>query len=159
MDVVIRAFTSEDLQSCARLAASSSLKDVYGFTEEGWLEKLSGAPKDENNLLFVAWVGDRIAGFAWVHVRGAFLVAPYLRFIAVDPLFQGFGIGKCLLDEFETKTKQLGRSYFLLVSDFNTGAQHFYEKQGYRRIGELKDFVVPGVQEIIMVKPNRAEKI
>jgi ribosomal protein S18 acetylase RimI-like enzyme len=159
MKVEIRLFNEADVQTCAALAASSSLKAVYGFTEQGWFEKLCNAHKDPNNLLFVAWVGSEIAGFAWVHLKGAFLVAPYLRFIAVDPRFQGLGIGGLLLDEFEERTKHLGKSFFLLVSDFNVGAQRFYQKQGYQRVGELADFAVAGVAEVIMVKSNYQDGI
>ena len=159
MEVEIKSFSEQDVQSCAHLAASSSLKDVYGFSDYGWIEKLSKATDDPNNLLSVAWVGDRIAGFIWVHLKGAFLVAPYLRFIAVDPKFQGMGVGRRLLREFEEQTKHLGKSFFLLVSDFNLEAQKFYEKQGYRKVGELNDFAVPGVTEVIMVKQNIRETI
>ena len=104
-------------------------------------------------------MGDRIAGFIWVHLKGAFLVAPYLRFIAVDPKFQGMGVGRRLLREFEEQTKHLGKSFFLLVSDFNLEAQGFYGKQGYRKVGELADFAVPGVTEVIMLKQNIRETI
>jgi ribosomal protein S18 acetylase RimI-like enzyme len=41
---------------------------------------------------------------------------------------------------------------FLLVSDFNTGAQRFYERLGYQQVGALADYVVPGVTELIYRK-------
>ncbi|ADY14323.1 GNAT family N-acetyltransferase [Sphaerochaeta globosa] len=157
MKVEIRPFTEDALQPCARLAASSALKDVYGFTEDSWFEKLRNAGKDPLNTVFVAWVGNEVAGFAWVHLKGAFLVAPYLRFIAVDPQFQGMGVGNLLLHEFEETTKHLGKSFFLLVSDFNQTAQLFYEKHGYCKVGELPDFAVAGVAEVLMCKQNKVE--
>jgi ribosomal protein S18 acetylase RimI-like enzyme len=42
-----------------------------------------------------------------------------------------------------------------LVSDFNTGAQQFYEKQGYQRVGALPDFAKEGITEVIMVKKHK----
>ena len=41
---------------------------------------------------------------------------------------------------------------FLLVSDFNTDAQQFYQRLGYRQVGKLDDYVVPGVSELIFWK-------
>ena len=40
MEVEIKSFSEQDVQSCAHLAASSSLKDVYGW--ETGLPALSG---------------------------------------------------------------------------------------------------------------------
>jgi ribosomal protein S18 acetylase RimI-like enzyme len=41
---------------------------------------------------------------------------------------------------------------FLCVSSFNTGAQKFYKRIGYTVIGELKDYLVSGYDEILMRK-------
>jgi len=152
MEMTIRDLKKEDISLCATIATSSSLQDVYGFTEMGWKEKLEKALEQEENLLFVVEYDTSIAGFAWAHPAGAFLCAPYLRFISVNPKMRGKGIGKLLLQEFEQRTSHLHKDYFLLVSDFNTEAIHFYEKQGYERVGALSDFSVVGVTEIIMRK-------
>jgi ribosomal protein S18 acetylase RimI-like enzyme len=46
-----------------------------------------------------------------------------------------------------------GRAHlFLLVSSFNQKAQQLYLRQGYKRVGELKDYCVPGHSEIIFHK-------
>jgi hypothetical protein len=39
-----------------------------------------------------------------------------------------------------------------LVSDFNHGAQRFYERHGYRRIGALPALVLPSVAELVYWK-------
>ncbi|MGE4585509.1 MAG: GNAT family N-acetyltransferase [Sphaerochaeta sp.] len=150
--LVVRDMQSVDIPACARIAAASKLAETYGFTEAGWVEKLSGALDEGVSLLFVAEQETEIVGFAWVHPRGTFLSAPYLRFIAVDDHAQGKGVGKRLLGEFETRTAALGKDLFLLVSDFNVPARKLYETQGYRIVGELKDFAIPGITEIVMVK-------
>jgi ribosomal protein S18 acetylase RimI-like enzyme len=130
------------------------LGKTYGFETKEWIGKLTKARNEEGNLLFVAEEEGRLAGFAWVHTHGAFLAAPYLRFIAVDPSFQGRGVGTLLLKEFEEQTRYLGKDWFLLVSDFNTGAQQFYEKHGYQRVGALPSFAKEGITEVIMVKKH-----
>jgi ribosomal protein S18 acetylase RimI-like enzyme len=151
----IRQIREDDILLCAQLASSLPLGKTYGFTVEDWIRKLKQARNEEGNLLFVAEEEDRLAGFAWVHTHGAFLAAPYLRFIAVDPSFQGRGVGTLLLKEFEERTRPLGKDWFLLVSDFNTGAQLFYEKHGYQRVGALPGFAKEGITEVIMVKKHK----
>jgi ribosomal protein S18 acetylase RimI-like enzyme len=148
----IRQIREDDILLCAQLASSLPLGKTYGFTVEDWIRKLKQARNEEENLLFVAEEEDRLAGFAWVHTHGAFLAAPYLRFIAVDPSFQGRGVGTLLLKEFEEQTRNLKKDWFLLVSEFNIGAQLFYEKHGYQRVGALPGFAKEGITEVIMVK-------
>jgi ribosomal protein S18 acetylase RimI-like enzyme len=44
------------------------------------------------------------------------------------------------------------KDLFLLVSDFNVDAQNFYRQMGYLKVGEIADYVVPGVSELIFRK-------
>ncbi|MCW4012625.1 MAG: GNAT family N-acetyltransferase [Candidatus Bathyarchaeota archaeon] len=150
----IRQMREDDITPCANLATSLPLGKTYGFKTEEWIQKLQRACTEKGNLLFVAEEEGRLAGFVWVHTHGAFLAAPYLRFIAVDPEYQGRGVGTLLLKEFEELTRYLKKDWFLLVSDFNTGAQRFYERHGYQRVGELPGFAKEGVAEVIMVKKH-----
>lgn len=152
MNITVREMLDKDIDCCARIACTSLLQDVYGFTTQGWKERLSSALPISENLLFVAEREEVVMGFAWAHPRGAFLAAPYLRFIAVDEKSRGLGIGALLLDEYEKRTAHTGKDYFLLVSDFNASAIRFYTEHGYHQVGKLPDFVVSGVAEIIMVK-------
>ncbi len=152
MKATIRPMNLLDLTDCAKIAKTGPLAEVYGFTERNWVANLADALNNNENILFVAeWEGE-VAGFAWVHPRGTFLSAPYLRFIAVNQLFRGKGIGRQLLGEFERQTAHVKRDFVLLVSDFNFEAQSLYTKCGYQKVGELADFAVKGVTEFIMVK-------
>lgn len=152
MKAIIRPMALLDLTDCARIAKQGTLAEVYGFTEGGWVAMLADAHAKADNILVVAEWGGEVAAFAWIHPRGAFLSAPYLRFIAVSPLFRGRGIGRQLLAEFERQTSHVKRDFVLLVSDFNFEAQSLYRACGYQKVGELVDFVVKGVTEHIMVK-------
>ena len=44
---------------------------------------------------------------------------------------------------------------FLLTSDFNHGAQRFYERRGYQRAGALPAFARPGIVELLYWKRLR----
>ncbi len=152
MKTTIRAMQSLDIIDCAKIARQSAVAEVYGFTETNWTTDLSVALNAKESILFVAeWEGET-AGFAWVHPHGAFQSAPYLRFIAVNPLFRGKGIGSDLIREFERQTRHIRRDFLVLVSDFNFEAQSLYTKLGYQKVGELPGFLVSGVTEFIMVK-------
>ncbi|MFN2443136.1 MAG: GNAT family N-acetyltransferase, partial [Thermoanaerobaculia bacterium] len=41
---------------------------------------------------------------------------------------------------------------FLFVSSFNDGARRLYERLGYRVVGEVPDYLIPGASEILMRK-------
>ncbi|HET6485106.1 MAG TPA: GNAT family N-acetyltransferase [Spirochaetia bacterium] len=149
--ITARSMRKDDAAACAGMACDSAIGERYGFTRETLCQTLTSAIETGDDL-FVAERDGKLAGFAWVDPRGAFSTAPYLRLIAVDPSVRGEGIGSALLAEFESRTLSVGRDWCLLVSDFNTQAQTFYEAHGYRKAGALPDFARPGITEILMVK-------
>ena len=151
MPVRIRDMTITDAPSCAAFACASEIGRRYGFTKEGLAQTFTDAISRREQL-FVAEEQGRVIGFAWIDPRGAFSTAPYLRLIVVDESHRAGGVGSALLAEFETRTVSVGRDYCLLVSDFNTAAQAFYEKHGYKRAGALPDFARAGITEVLMVK-------
>lgn len=152
MKAMIRPMGWDDRVDCGHIASQGPLAAAYGFTQKGWEANLTNALAEETNILIVAQWEERVAAFAWAHPRGAFLSAPYMRFIAVDPLYRGKGIARQLMEEFERRTAHLGRPYTLLVSDFNIAAQELYGKLGYQKVGELKDFAISGITEYLMIK-------
>jgi ribosomal protein S18 acetylase RimI-like enzyme len=151
----IRTMVESDAQACANIACASEIGERYGFEASSLAAKLQAASRGTGEL-FVAELAGGIVGFVWAEPRGAFASAPYLRLIAVSEFARGSGLGSTLLAEFEARTASVGRDWCLLVSDFNVGAQAFYERHGYRRIGVLPDFAVPGIAEVFMAKPRRA---
>ncbi len=65
------------------------------------------------------------------------------------------GAGTRLLRAFEAEVARESRHAFLLVSDFNQGAQRFYQRHGYARVGALPGLVLPDVAELIYWKRLR----
>jgi ribosomal protein S18 acetylase RimI-like enzyme len=148
MDVQVRPFSTEDAAACGAIVDATPLWRRYGLDGAALGRRLVESP----DVVLVAEVGGRCAGFAWVMRRGAFGRSAYLRLIAVDPALRGVGVGVPLLRAFEAVAAEASPDAFLLVSDFNRDAQRFYRREGYVEIGRIDDYVVPGVSELLFRK-------
>jgi ribosomal-protein-alanine N-acetyltransferase len=98
----------------------------------------------------VAIADAQLAGVIVVNMKGAFV--GYIRGLAVAPEWRSRGIGSQLLKFAEDRIFRQSPNVFLCVSGFNPRAQRFYRRLGYRRIGELKNYVIAGASEILMRK-------
>jgi len=78
--------------------------------------------------------------------------SPYIKSVAAYPEFRGKGIGAALLSFTEDLFRGRSKYLFLCVSSFNIRAQKFYERSGYKVVGELKDYVIEGASEILIHK-------
>jgi ribosomal protein S18 acetylase RimI-like enzyme len=96
-----------------------------------------------------------VRGLAWFLRAGTLAMGGYLKLVAVLPGAQGGGAGAALLEAFEAEVARESRHAFLLVSDFNDGAQRFYERHGYARVGAIPGLVLPDVAEVIYWKRLR----
>ncbi len=149
--ILIRPMTSADVETCARIMAENPLWQRYGVTMNSARQRLGEAVAGGESL-FVATMADTVEGFVWCVPRGAFARSGYIPLIGVSPAFTGHGIGARLLDAAEAFLAQSSPDIFLTVSDFNEGAQRFYRRQGYKQVGALPDYVLPGVTELIFWK-------
>ena len=64
------------------------------------------------------------------------------------------GIGKALLEAFESMAFEISNKVFLVVADFNPSAKRFYGAHGYRQVGEIPGLYRPGITEYLMLKTN-----
>ncbi|HEY3356386.1 MAG TPA: GNAT family N-acetyltransferase [Polyangia bacterium] len=152
--VTIRDAAADDVAPLAARLHGLPLLARYGVTEESLARDLGLALERGDGLLCAAGP-DGPVGFAWFLTAGTFASGGYLRLIAVAPGQQGGALGSRLLDEVERRVAVRSRTMFLLVSDFNTGAQRFYARRGYRDAGALEAFVRPDVDERIYWKRLR----
>jgi ribosomal protein S18 acetylase RimI-like enzyme len=152
--IEIREAVLADIAPLAAALHGLPLLARYGVTEEGLRRDLGGALERGEGLLGAVRDGAPV-GFAWFLTGGTFAVGGYLRLIAIAPGHQGGAVGGRLLDEVERRVAARSRFMFLLVSDFNAGAQRFYERRGYRPAGALEAFVRPDVDERIYWKRLR----
>lgn len=151
MAFTLRPMRETDILLLAAWMVETPLWQRYGLTipkaTSGFENGLA-----QNHWLITAEVDEDVCGFAWGIPKGSFGRSPYLRLIGVRADQAGSGIGVALLDEIERQSAQVASDLFLLVSDFNTRAQHFYTRQGFEQVGALSGYVLPDVTEFIFHK-------
>jgi ribosomal protein S18 acetylase RimI-like enzyme len=151
---VIRALAEPDVPALASAVAALPLMARYGRTPER-LEASLRAALGRGEALLVAEEDGALAGLAWFLPAGTLAMGGYLKLIAVLDGGQGRGTGAALLEAFEAAVARESAHAFLLVSDFNAGAQRFYERHGYTRVGALPGLVLPDVGEVLYWKRLR----
>ena len=101
---------------------------------------------------FLSLQDGKVTGFIVFYVKEAFPLGGYVKAIGVHVRHRRQGIGRRLMRFAESRILKQWPNVFLLVSDFNTDAQSFYEKLGYSKIGRISDALVRGHAELIYRK-------
>jgi ribosomal protein S18 acetylase RimI-like enzyme len=101
-------------------------------------------------ILLLAHRGEERLGFVQLHPTG-FVGSPYIVTLATGAEHRSQGIGSALLRESERQFPD-AMHIFLCVTSFNRRARELYERHGYQQVGELPDYVIPGVSEIMIHK-------
>ncbi len=152
-DPIIRPMQAQDVIPTASWIVEVPLWQRYGITLSQ-SESMLNKGLEAGDWLFAADLSPRLlnVGFAWAMPGGAFGRGAYLRLIGVHPEWAGVGIGGALLKAVEAAAASRFSHIFLLVSDFNREAQHFYQQHGYQQVGALNGFVLPEVIELLYWK-------
>jgi ribosomal protein S18 acetylase RimI-like enzyme len=155
--VAVRDASHADLLALAHPLTNLPLFVRYGRSAAALLVQLEQALKQPTNRLRVASVASHPSpvGLSWFLPTGTFASGAYLRLLAVLPAAQSQGVGSMLLQDFESCCAPHSASLFLLCSDFNAGAQHFYRRCGYAQVGMLPDFAAPAINEVIFYKKKQ----
>lgn len=151
MTLRIRPFTPSDADACGDIVGRSALFLRYGVDSTRAARQVAQGAAAGDRVL-VAELSGAVAGFTWVTEKGAFGRSDYLKRIAVDESQRGQGIGAALLQAIEGEARAKARDLFLLVSDFNDGAQRFYRAHGYELVGRLPQYVLADVDELVFWK-------
>jgi ribosomal protein S18 acetylase RimI-like enzyme len=126
----------------------------YNVTEESFAKRLRDGLA-EGATIYTAERDGVVVGFLWLVERGAFNRSGYVQLIGVQSDARSVGVGRALMQFAEEKIFAQARDLFLLVSDFNTDAQRFYQRLGYQQVGKLDEYVIPGVNELIYHKKRK----
>lgn len=105
---------------------------------------------DPMREVYVADAGGEVAGFTVLRMKGSFV--GYIQTLGVLHGWRNRGIGSGLIQFAEQRIFSESPNAFIFVSSFNEGAQRLYERLGYKVVGELNDYIIPGHSEILMRK-------
>ena len=106
--------------------------------------------QDTTREVYVFAEDDQHLGFIIINMRGAFV--GYIQIVCVDERARGRGVGTRLIEFAEQRIFRDASNVFLCVSSFNTRARALYERLGYERVGELKNYLIGGASEFLMRK-------
>jgi ribosomal-protein-alanine N-acetyltransferase len=100
--------------------------------------RVEASVRRRDALVVVARVGTRIAGFAIMRYRDD---DAHLDLLGVAPEYRRRGLGRRLMEWLEKPALVAGISaVFLEVRESSSGAQAFYERVGYRKLGRLPGY-------------------
>ncbi len=145
---IIRDMRPEDRDAVIQILSHSDPWKRLGFTASDWGRIFSPVPVDRDT--FVMEAEGTVVGIAIV--RRKFLFGDYLELLGIAPSATGTGLGSRLLSHIESLTFARAKNVFACVSDFNEGARAFYRRQGYKEIGPMPNFLIPGYAEILLRK-------
>ncbi len=145
---IIRDMRAADRDAVIEILTSSDPWKRLGFTASDWLRIFAPLPAGRDT--FVLEVKETVVGIAVV--RRKFLFGDYLELLGIAPSAIGQGLGSRLLSHVESLTFAKAKNLFACVSDFNDAARAFYRRQGYKEIGPMPNFLIPGYAEILLRK-------
>jgi len=149
-DSIVRPMTAEDRSGVIELLAFSDPWKRLGYQATDWDSYFAPLPLERDS--YVVDRNGRVAGIAVV--RQKFLLGDYVELLGVADWARGKGLGGLLLAHVEAAVFERAKNLFACVSDFNDQARHFYKKQGYREIGPMPNFLIPGSAEILLRKTS-----
>ena len=156
--LTMRRGQRSDIEACARIVVTDPLWRRYRLTlprarrvlREAMGRRV-GRSRDRAELA-VATLDRSVVGFVLYHLHGTFHSSGYVRWIAVATQARGRGVGRALMRHAEAHIFRTGPNVFLTVSDFNRRAQSFYRTLGYRNVGAIPNYVIPGITELLYRK-------
>lgn len=156
---MIRPLVAAEIAALAARLADLPLMQRYQRTAEALGRDLAAALARGDGLLVhdgapaptdgAPGPADGPDGLVWFLSHGTLGMGGYLRLLAVAPGGEGRGTGAALLAAFEEAVARWSGHAFLLVSDFNAGAQRFYARHGYTQVGRLPGLVLADVDELL----------
>jgi ribosomal protein S18 acetylase RimI-like enzyme len=97
-----------------------------------------------------AFVQDEFLGLLVIDLTGP--LKGYIQAVCVKETARGKGVGKKLIKFAEDRIFSVSPNCFLCYSDFNESVREIYDHLGYEEVGVLKEYMIPGHDEILMRK-------
>jgi GNAT superfamily N-acetyltransferase len=135
--------------------AASPLLERYGTTRRTALVALRRGRASGDRVIVAAAPDGRLVGMAWVLPSRILTGAAYLRLLLVVEGRQEAGAGAALLAAAEAAARAVANHLALLASTGNARARRFYERHGYRHVGDLPGLARAGLDEALYWKTLR----
>jgi len=134
MTVIIGPLRAADVARCAEL------EKVLFAGDQPWSASDFVAVLAQSDLYYVAArIGERLIGYAGMATLGAQPPFEYeVHNIGVDPVYQGRGVGRMLLDHLLERA--VGGPVYLEVRTDNEAAIHLYRRAGFVEVGLRKGY-------------------
>jgi ribosomal-protein-alanine N-acetyltransferase len=146
----VRNLAARDRAAALELLCGSDPWRRLGYERADWERILALPLRGREGHVVTVDSPARFAGIALV--RPGFLAGDYLEVLAITSQERGRRLGAVLIEHVERVAFARAKNVFVCVSDFNTRARRFYERQGYAEVGKLPDLLVPGSAELLLRK-------
>lgn len=145
--VIVRKIKKLTVTNVLSLIHGQSPWRELKFTKKDAVNMAKGSLRRE---ILAAYVDGELVGFALFHY--GFLGGAYLNNLVVKDGYRGLKIGEKLMREMENEVFAKSKNLFLLVSSFNKGAQKFYRRLKYKKVGVLKAILLKKYDEYLFRK-------
>jgi ribosomal-protein-alanine N-acetyltransferase len=132
------------------IASMSRLLVEHGLNWRWTPARVKKSIKDKETMVLVASIDGSMSGFAIMKFRDE---ESHLFLLAVATKMQRMGIGRTLLAWLEKSCRTAGmRQIRVEVRANNRNARKFYERSGYRFIGQVAGYYDKREPAVVMVK-------
>jgi len=146
-NVTIRRFlTVNERDAAAWLMMCTDPWKTFGRTYEDCLDAVTNPLKEA----YGAFMDGEFLGLLVIDLTGP--LKGYLQAVCVQEAARGQGVGSRLINFAENRIFSVSPNCFLCYSDFNDSVREVYERLGYEQVGILKEYMIPGHDEILMRK-------
>jgi len=135
-----------DFSVCARMMAETNPWLMLSMDYVHCLKSFEGPFRE----IFVLKKAGKIVGFFIMQTQGTF--KGYIQTICINEGNRGAGYGTKILEFCEERILKYSPNIFICVSVFNEKALRLYQRFGFELIGELKDLIRPGFNELLLRK-------
>jgi GNAT superfamily N-acetyltransferase len=139
-EILFREAGEDDLAAILRLYASAQINDEESFTVEEARQHMQVFRRYPSYRIFIALIDDAIVGTYELLMmdnlakRGK--KSGVVEDVAVDPAYQGRGIGRAMMEHAREQCRRAGCYKFVLSSNLRRKDAHrFYDALGFERHG------------------------
>lgn len=138
------------ISEASAIASMSRLLVEHGLNWRWTPSRVRRSIKDKETMVLIASVDGRLSGFAIMKFRDE---ESHLFLLAVTQKMQGSGIGQALLAWLEKSCRTAGMRHIRVeVRAGNLKARQFYERFGFRFVGQVAGYYDRREPAVVMVK-------